>query len=156
MEFEASEPYVSPRVLTGTGVPKDGSDTEARGPTVFIRRSEDIYMTEEYKSEFLKHAQRKLQSLYPKIAQDANIISCCCVSPGRHEGQRLRNTVSKYAKPLSACSELQNLYFCGRDVATIGLGADLQGAFVAVNAALGYDVADKANMRNVISDLKNV
>lgn len=154
MEYESTEPYISPRVLTGTGVPR-GTDAEAKGPTVFLRRSEDIYMTDQYKAEFLKHARRKLQMLYPHAAQDTNIISMCCVSPGRHEGQRLSNTIFKYSKPLSACSELQNLYFCGRDVATIGLGADLQGAFVAVNAALGYDLTDKANMRNVISDLKN-
>ena len=76
--------------------------------------------------------------------------------PSRYEGQRCANTVSKYAKPLSACSELQGLYLCGRDLATSGLSADLQGAFVCVNAVLGYSLEDKSALRNVISDLKNV
>ena len=151
MEYECCEPYASPRVFTGSGAPKDNSDSEARGPTVFIRR----IMTDEYKTEFMKHARRKLQTLYPRLAREGNIISSCCVGPDK-EGQRLSNTIFKYSKPISACSELKNLYFCGRDVATIGLGADLQGAFVAVNAVLGYDLTDKANMRNIISDLKNL
>ena len=112
-------------------------------------------MTDEYKTEFMKHARRKLQTLYPRLAREGNIISSCCVGPDK-EGQRLSNTIFSGSKPISACSELKNLYFCGRDVATIGLGADLQGAFVAVNAVLGYDLTDKANMRNIISDLKNL
>lgn len=156
MEYECSEPYVTRRKVTGSGIPKDSADAQARGPTVFIRRSEDIYMTEQYRAEFLRHAQKKLHQLYPALASDNRIIHSQVVLPSRLEGKRCANTVSKYAKPVSACSDLQGLYFCGRDVATSGLSADLQGAFVAANAVLGYTVEDKKNMRNVISDLKNI
>jgi hypothetical protein len=160
MEYECSEPYVCKRVMTGGvgggGGGGDNSSTTGRGPAVYVRRSEDVYITEQYQSEFLRYAEKKLQQLYPRLAADNRIIHTCAVLPSRYEGQRCANTVSKYAKPLSACSELQGLYLCGRDLATSGLSADLQGAFVCVNAVLGYSLEDKSALRNVISDLKNV
>ena len=114
-------------------------------------------MTDIHKTEFLRVAERKLRQLYPALVSDNRIIHSEVVLPSRYEGGRCANTISKYSKPLSACSDLKGLYFCGRDVATSGgLSADLQGGFVAANAVLDYTLGDKANGRNVLRDLQNI
>jgi hypothetical protein len=146
MEYEMPSPQVSPRLITD-------SPQNTRGPTIFSRRIE-TYSTNSYESDFKDTALKKLKSIYATAAD--NVLMCSVVFPSSCEGVRLSNAVSKYAKNLSTVSKIEGLYHCGRDLGTSGIAGDFQGAFVAVNSALGYDKADSVSMRNVISDLKNV
>ena len=139
-------PQVSARLITD-------SPQNIHGPTVYSRRV-DLYSTNSYESSFRDTALKKLKSVYATAAD--NVLMCSVVFPSSCEGHRVSNTINKYAKNLSTVSKIEGLYHCGRDLGTSGIAGDFQGAFVAVNSALGYDKADSVSMRNVISDLKNV
>ena len=50
----------------------------------------------------------------------------------------------------------QGLFICGRDIATNGTGGDIQGGWMAANAALGYTATDLMAGHNIASDLQKV
>jgi hypothetical protein len=50
----------------------------------------------------------------------------------------------------------QGLFLCGRDIATGGLGGDIQGGWMAANAILGYGLKDMAGGRNIATDLQKL
>ena len=53
-------------------------------------------------------------------------------------------------------THMQGLFLCGRDIATNGTGGDIQGGWMAANAALGYTAADLMAGHNIASDLQKV
>ena len=102
-------------------------------------------------------ASQKLLALYPNTAKRAPLF--VHVRPPLLGGHFLSNDLNKAnAMGLTAHSDVAQLYFTGRDIATTapGLAAELQAGWIAANAALGYTLADLVGGANIVSDLQSL
>jgi hypothetical protein len=124
----------------------------------------EISLSKNHRDRIIAAADCKLAAVYPKIFQHPDLPSTSSgksfqkilVNP-RIGGHRVANTPSKYgSKIASEASDINGLYFCGKDIASAGLMGDIQGAWAAANAVLGYSAAELILGRNITSDLESI
>ena len=143
--------------------PKVTSNVESRGPSMYCKPKFMGEYTSSYekgqKDEVIKElktsALQKLKEIYPKAG---NNVQFCDVLFPADLGTKLSFTPAKFSSsPVGAmCEDIEGLYMCGRDLGISGFAADIQGGFVAANAALGYNAQDYSDAKNVISDLRSM
>lgn len=121
------------------------------GPSIFVPTSSS--RTGNTRS-YVDAARHILEEVYPKAA--ANIIheqqegSLCSGKNG------LSFTKKKFSSAISSVSPIPGLFFCGKDLGTSGLAGEMQGAYVAACAVLGYSRLDLALGRNAAVDIQNL
>eukprot|EP01036_Dinobryon_divergens_P029406 gene29405-38498_t len=122
----------------------NNNNDSVAGPSVYVSRAataEDAYKLNvelsfsKSKREKSKHlADEKLKELYP-LAVGKEVFSF--VQPPVLGGSYVSSTTAKFTAKYSCVSDVENLYFTGRDMGSNGLAGDIQSGWLAANAILG-------------------
>lgn len=112
--------------------------------------SHPVTLSKSRKEKFKQRADELLLELYPEVSTNVQFYHVEGPVVG---GQGLACNSSKFVSKINAHTEVERLFLSGVDLGTSGLAGELQGAWVAVNAALGYTAEEMANNRNIVTDL---
>lgn len=123
----------------------------------------EIVLSEQQRQRIRDVAVAAVQRVYPSAR-----VSNTAVLPIFCGGHALSANAAKYSSNITAETPVKGLFLCGEDVATSGFAGELQGGWIAANAALGaysilnvlsscvagYTRRDIQRRRNVIHDIR--
>lgn len=92
----------------------------------------EIVLPEELRCRVKKVAEAAMLRVYPSVKVFKSAVLNVYVG-----GHALSSNTAKYSSNITAETPVKSLFLCGEDIATSGFAGELQGGWMAANAALG-------------------